>query len=545
MINLDLFSYSIFNSYIVFTKIDNVVLIRNIIDGDEDFNTLAKIDLNANNLTHIECGVEHLTMYGSGKRVEFSYIDVKTLIVKTNFKLKVDVEPQKYEFASKIENNCWNINLHSKKSKMLLTSEKNIDVEQIWNVISSENLQVYLNPGISNITVSSDGFKSESYIVKTNINQAKLNIKENYTSFWNIKNIDYECTSFASKYILWSGFVKAKGNLKYDACYMSKNIMTNIWSWDNCFVSLGLAKEQPRRAYEQFMAFYHVQSKYGNFPDFMNPNYISYDFTKPPVQGVIYRQLLKINKQYFSNPIVVSEVIDSSKKLVHYWTNVRTFTNKISLPYNTHGNDTGLDNASVFENAVEIRTPDLFTYLIILMEVINELEQIINIEITDYKQLINEYVCEIENKMVGDHTISSYNIHTGEKNDQSMCIIELIPLLISDKLSPKTNKIILNRLKSFKTQYGIASESPNSIYYNPKGYWRGPIWAPTTCLMYIALSDAGEHQISNDIKESYITMCEENGYAENFDALTGEGLSDKSFAWTAAVYKFFKETDEK
>ncbi|WP_245984053.1 hypothetical protein [Lentzea flaviverrucosa] len=30
--------------------------------------------------------------------------------------------------------------------------------------------------------------------------------------------------------------------------------------------------------------------------------------------------------------------------------------------------------------------------------------------------------------------------------------------------------------------------------------------------------------------------CEESGFAENFDALTGEGLRDRAYAWTAGAY---------
>ena len=31
-------------------------------------------------------------------------------------------------------------------------------------------------------------------------------------------------------------------------------------------------------------------------------------------------------------------------------------------------------------------------------------------------------------------------------------------------------------------------------------------------------------------------MCEGSGFAENFDALTGEGLRDRAYTWTASAY---------
>jgi hypothetical protein len=31
-------------------------------------------------------------------------------------------------------------------------------------------------------------------------------------------------------------------------------------------------------------------------------------------------------------------------------------------------------------------------------------------------------------------------------------------------------------------------------------------------------------------------LCETSGFAENFDALTGEGLRDRAYTWTASTY---------
>jgi hypothetical protein len=31
-------------------------------------------------------------------------------------------------------------------------------------------------------------------------------------------------------------------------------------------------------------------------------------------------------------------------------------------------------------------------------------------------------------------------------------------------------------------------------------------------------------------------MCAKSGFAENFDAKTGEGLRDRAYTWTAAVF---------
>ncbi|MDX2716923.1 hypothetical protein PV385_34750, partial [Streptomyces stelliscabiei] len=37
------------------------------------------------------------------------------------------------------------------------------------------------------------------------------------------------------------------------------------------------------------------------------------------------------------------------------------------------------------------------------------------------------------------------------------------------------------------------------------------------------------------------TLCETHGFAENFDALTGTGLRDRAYTWTAAAYLLLAE----
>jgi hypothetical protein len=42
----------------------------------------------------------------------------------------------------------------------------------------------------------------------------------------------------------------------------------------------------------------------------------------------------------------------------------------------------------------------------------------------------------------------------------------------------------------------------------------------------------GRRQVSR----RFAALCERSGFAENFDALTGDGLRDRAYTWTAAVY---------
>ena len=76
------------------------------------------------------------------------------------------------------------------------------------------------------------------------------------------------------------------------------------------------------------------------------------------------------------------------------------------------------------------------------------------------------------------------------------------------------------------------------------GYWRGPIWAPSTVLIEDGLRRAGHDRLADEISDRFRALCETSGFAENFDALTGAGLRDRAYTWTASSYLLLAEAHE-
>jgi glycogen debranching enzyme len=86
------------------------------------------------------------------------------------------------------------------------------------------------------------------------------------------------------------------------------------------------------------------------------------------------------------------------------------------------------------------------------------------------------------------------------------------------------------------TDHGLATEQVDSPHYEDDGYWRGPIWAPATALIEDGLRQCGYAALADDVSTRFRKTCERSGFAENFDARTGEGLRDRAYTWTASVY---------
>jgi glycogen debranching enzyme len=75
-----------------------------------------------------------------------------------------------------------------------------------------------------------------------------------------------------------------------------------------------------------------------------------------------------------------------------------------------------------------------------------------------------------------------------------------------------------------------------SPYYEADGYWRGPIWAPAMLILIDGLAAAGEREFARDLAHRFCVMVGRSGNAENFEALSGEGLRDRAYTWTSSIF---------
>ena len=127
----------------------------------------------------------------------------------------------------------------------------------------------------------------------------------------------------------------------------------------------------------------------------------------------------------------------------------------------------------------------------------------------------------------------------GERHEvvDTESLLPLMPLVLGHRLPPSVASALIDRLRQrFLTAHGLATEWPGSPEYQSDGYWRGPIWAPTTVLIVDGLFDLGETALAREICRRFTALVEHSGMAENFDALTGVGLRDRAYTWTASGY---------
>jgi glycogen debranching enzyme len=127
------------------------------------------------------------------------------------------------------------------------------------------------------------------------------------------------------------------------------------------------------------------------------------------------------------------------------------------------------------------------------------------------------------------------NPRTGELHASSS-LLNLLPIALGDALPEEVRDRLAARLREHLTDWGLATEPLESPHYRPDGYWRGPIWAPSTVLVEDGLRRAGHVELADQVSARFRALCERSGFAENFDAVTGDGLRDRAYTWTASAY---------
>ena len=338
-------------------------------------------------------------------------------------------------------------------------------------------------------------------------------------------------------YINWSCIVKPAGNITRYGMVMSKNWMYNIWSWDNCFNAISLSYHQPKLSWDQLMLLFDQQDATGAMPDYVNSHHMVWEFRKPPVHGWT---LSKLMEQYQLSDRQLNEVYKKLSAWTNYWFIYRD-GNHNGLPEYYHGNDSGWDNSTAFDIGFPAEGADLAAFLINQMDVLSVIAGKIGKgkDAAMWKQKANETLRKMIAVFWDGEKFICKNAITGKHNTQSQSLMSYLPIILGERLPIAIrNKMIADLKKPgyLVTPYGIASESPQSKLYTSDGYWRGPVWAPTTLLIIDGLKSLKENDFARELAKTFCNTCDKNGFAENFNALSGEALRDPAYTWTSSVF---------
>jgi mannosylglycerate hydrolase MGH1-like protein len=340
-------------------------------------------------------------------------------------------------------------------------------------------------------------------------------------------------------YVNWESVVAPSGNLKRPAMLMSKNWMISVWSWDQAFNAMAATLSNPNLAWDQYLLPFDLQNAQGALPDKWDADSIAWEFSKPPIHGWVLAWML--HHEHFQDRKHLEQVYPLLSRWTKWYLRYRD-SNQDGLPEYRHGNEAGWDNATVFDEGGPIESPDLSAYLSVQMEVLADVAARLGrpAEARQWKQQSNQLLERMLQRFWRDGAFVAIHVTDGHPIRSQSLLLDM-PIILGTRLPASVQAKLIADLRKRASEYsfGLASEPGNSPFYTADGYWRGPIWAPSTMIITAGLDEMGEHTLSDSLKERFCKMAQKSGMAENFDAQTGDGLRDPAYTWTSSVFLLF------
>ena len=334
-------------------------------------------------------------------------------------------------------------------------------------------------------------------------------------------------------YVQWSAMAEPCGVTRRPAMFMSKNWMAKVWNWDNCFNALSLAAAgRQALAWDQLRLFMDHQDEYGCLPDTLTDQSFHFNFCKPPVHGWTVARLLAHGTP---PPETLAAVYRALAAWTGWWLVHRRRAGS-PLPYYLHGNDSGWDNATLFDSGRPVVAPDLAAYLVLQCDALATLAERVGEPAAPWRRQADELLAALLARLwCGDRFVG----RLADEPDRVVTCDSLIchlPILLGARLPPEVRAALVAQMRRHVTEWGLATEHPASPEYRADGYWRGPIWAPATYLAIAGLRAAGEPTLADDLARRFCAMCAAHGFAENYDARTGAARRDQGYTWSASVF---------
>ncbi|MFC9710928.1 amylo-alpha-1,6-glucosidase [Paenibacillus sp. NPDC056933] len=526
--------------------------LRTVRGGDDKFGEAFRIELLDQQNQTIPFTAEaspeivRLNSPGSAIFAEICISDSRTVRFRSKGGgIRLTFIPSTYDYAYEVNKDSWEVNSFTHECRFMLTGlVGDMKLEVPWDKIKSSRVIAEFSMDMDTNTAEFAveefrtvweprpkwaSFDNDAEAVRTEFNRwldSSLAIPDRWQDAREL-----------AAYITWSCLVPAEGCLTRPAMYMSKNWMTNIWSWDHCFNAMALVRHDPKLAWDQFMIFFDRQDESGLIPDFVNDKYELWNCNKPPIHGWTLAWMMQRTDAIRESQL--REVYGPLSKWTKWWFRYRDDDGD-GIPQYNHGNDSGWDNSTAFNNGIPVESPDLAAFLIIQTELLAEIAGLLGLteESSEWRKLADDTLEKMISHFWKDGKFISLRSGTHEPSAGDSLLL-FVPILLGKRLPESIRDVLLEGLREenrFLTENGWATESISSPYYIPDGYWRGPIWAPSTMLLVEGAAAAGDLELAREVSRRFCNMLSRSGMAENFDALTGEGLRDRAFTWTSSVF---------
>jgi len=121
-------------------------------------------------------------------------------------------------------------------------------------------------------------------------------------------------------------------------------------------------------------------------------------------------------------------------------------------------------------------------------------------------------------------------------------IADLFPLYAGVPDGERLRRLVEEHLLA-PERYGPSAEAPwavptvsrSSAAFDPRNYWRGPVWINMNWFLVRGLERCGAVSEAASLRELTLELVSRSGFSEYYEPTTGEPLGTPGFSWSAAL----------
>jgi hypothetical protein len=347
----------------------------------------------------------------------------------------------------------------------------------------------------------------------------------------------YEKAREACMYLLWSFLTSPCGGAKHTMIQMFAGVMASQWQMCQNAVAL---QEHTDLAVDLLLGPIDRIGPLGQLPDMYDDFQCESLMVKPPMHGWAVLEIMKRQDLLKScSRERLEKLYDGMGRWADWFMTYRD-EDEDGLPSLWHSDETGLDDCSLWAKHLQISTPDIASYLILLYEATGELAKLLDKPEAETIAWFNKSKKLLERmiEMLWDGERFFGLIPETREKVYSDTVVLYMPVILGNRL-PKAilDKLVadLSDTKIFFSPYGIASEKMTSEHFSPFGWGRGCVLPPAMMYIVTGLWDTEHRAFAKAAAENYCRALNETNFPFFIDPKTGKGMYN-GCSWTNCAY---------
>ena len=327
-----------------------------------------------------------------------------------------------------------------------------------------------------------------------------------------------------------------------------------FWAWDTWRFSAALAKFDPELAKDNIRAMFDYQQPDGMIIDciYTDPAENNARDSKPPLVSWAIDEIFT----HANDTAFISEMYPQLMAYYKWWYNKRDHNRNGMCEYgSTDGTleaaawESGMDNAIRFDDtkmlknngaedawSMDQESVDLNAYLALECKLLKKFASILGVTFDgpDYSSQVADYFFDKEKGFFFDRRLKD-----GSFIQEPGC--EAYTPLWTEVATADQVKAMLPLLTDtakFSTYIPFPTVAADNPKYNPRGYWRGPIWLDQTYFAIRGLRNYGYNKMADEytlqVFDRLQGLKEGAPIHENYGTHTGELLKAPHFSWSSS-----------